>query len=239
MIVHWDICNAKHPPGTEIYRNDGLAFFEVDGAVQKKYCQDLCLISKLFIASKTLYDEVETFKFYVLCEITTEGYVIVGYFSKEKNPSKNNNLSCLLVLPMVQKMGYGRLLIDMSYELSRLEMRIGHPEHPLSDLGILAYRGYWRSSLLCYIREHRNYDRLNIKDMCLATRIAPVDIVNQLMLDNMIVLKGGVYSIKIGKRALKFPLSQCRRRFVDPSQLFWKPKPSAERLDPTKINNYV
>lgn len=238
LIVHWDHCTATHPPGNEIYRHDGVSFFEVDGAVQKKYCQDLCLISKLFIASKTLFAEVETFIFYVLCEITTEGFVIVGYFSKEKNPSKNNNLSCLLVLPMVQKMGYGRLLIDMSYELSRRELKVGHPEHPLSDLGILAYRGYWRGVLLCYLRKHRNSDRLSIKDMCLATRITPVDIVNQLMLDNIINFKGGVYSIKISKRALKFPLSQFRQRLVDPSKLVWKPQ-NIEHLDPTKINTYV
>ncbi|KAF1769182.1 hypothetical protein GCK72_000996 [Caenorhabditis remanei] len=239
LVIHWDHCTAKHPPGNEIYRDDGLAFFEVDGAVQKKYCQDLCLISKLFIASKTLYAEVETFIFYVLCEITTEGYVIVGYFSKEKNPSKNNNLSCLLVLPMVQKMGYGRLLIDMSYELSRIELRVGHPEHPLSDLGILAYRGYWRSSLLCYLREHRKFDRVNIKDISLATRITPVDIVNQLMFDKLITLKGGVYTLKTGKRALKFPLSQCRRRFVDPKKIIWRARPTKEYLDPTKCNSYV
>lgn len=239
LVIHWDHCTAKHPPGNEIYRDDGLAFFEVDGANQKKYCQDLCLISKLFIASKTLYAEVETFIFYVLCEITTEGYVIVGYFSKEKNPSKNNNLSCLLVLPMVQKMGYGRLLIDMSYELSRIELRVGHPEHPLSDLGILAYRGYWRSSLLCYLREHRKADRVNIKDISLATRITPVDIVNQLMFDKLIALKGGIYSLKTGKRALKFPLSQCRRRAVDPKKIIWRARPTKEYLDPTKCNSYI
>uniref|UniRef100_A0A1I7UL45 Histone acetyltransferase n=1 Tax=Caenorhabditis tropicalis TaxID=1561998 RepID=A0A1I7UL45_9PELO len=238
LVVHWDHCTSRHPPGNEIYRDDGISFFEVDGAYQKKYCQDLCLLAKLFIASKTLYDEVETFIFYVLCEITSEGYVIVGYFSKEKNPSKNNNLSCLLVLPMVQKMGYGRLLIDMSYELSRREHRVGHPEHPLSDLGILAYRGYWRSSLLCYIRSHRNSDRLSIKDICLATRITPVDIVNQMMIDKLITLKGTVYSIKVSKRALKFPLSQCRRRVVNPSKLVWKPRNTAG-LDPTKINSYI
>lgn len=239
LVVHWDHCTATHPPGNEIYRNDGISFFEVDGAVQKKYCQDLCLLAKLFIASKTLYEEVETFIFYVLCELTTEGFVIVGYFSKERNPSKNNNLSCLLVLPMVQKKGYGRLLIDMSYELSRRERKVGHPEHPLSDLGILAYRGYWRSSLLCYIRKHRNSDRLSIKDMALATRITPVDIVNQLMLDNIINFKNGVYSIKISKRALKFPLSQCRRRCIDTSKLAWQPITEVFDLDPNKANSYI
>ncbi|CAL2029640.1 unnamed protein product [Caenorhabditis brenneri] len=238
LVVHWENCTATHPPGNEIYRDDVVSFFEVNGAVQKKYCQDLCLLAKLFIASKTLYEEVETFKFYVLCELTTEGFVIVGYFSKENNPSKNNNLSCLLVLPMVQKMGYGRLLIDMSYELSRRERKVGHPEHPLSDLGILAYRGYWRSSLLCYIRKHKNSERMSIKEIALATRITPVDIVNQLMLDNIINFKNGIYSIKISKRALKFPLSNCRRRCIDTTKLAWQPT-NVDELDPNKLNSFI
>lgn len=33
---------------------------------------------------------------------------------QEKNPTKNNNLSCLLTLPSKQKSGYGKLLIDLS-----------------------------------------------------------------------------------------------------------------------------
>lgn len=238
LVAHWNQCIVSHPPGNEIYREDDLSFFEVEGILQPRYCRDLCLISKLFIASKTLYQEVETFTFYVLCERTPEGYVIVGYFSKERHPSKNNNLSCLLVFPTVQKKGYGRLLIDMSYELSRMEHRIGHPEHPLSDLGILAYRGYWRSSLLCYLRNHRKSDRISIKDICLATRIDQTDIVNQLMLDNIVNIKQGTYNIKLARRAMKYPLSQFRRRCIDPTKLVWKPKPNRIPLDPTKINLY-
>ena len=34
VIAEW-----QHPPGDEIYRKDGVAVFEVDGAVEKFYCQ--------------------------------------------------------------------------------------------------------------------------------------------------------------------------------------------------------
>ncbi|CAB3408018.1 unnamed protein product [Caenorhabditis bovis] len=238
--MHWENCDWRFPPGTEIYRDGNLAFFEVDGAKQKTYCRNLCLLAKLFISSKTLHYEVETFLFYILCEITTEGYVMVGYFSKEKNPSKNNNLSCLLTLPSGQKMGYGRYLIDMSYALSRLELRIGSPEHPLSDLGILAYRGYWRSSILCYLRSLRHTNHVTIKDISLSTRIHPVDVVNQMLKDRLLTCRNGNYYVKTGKRALKHPLSQLRRRTVDMSKLTWKPDPaSLSGLDPTRINHYV
>ena len=41
---HVNKCNWRHPPGTEIYRKDDLAVYEVDGNVNKIYCQNLCLL---------------------------------------------------------------------------------------------------------------------------------------------------------------------------------------------------
>lgn len=58
--------------------------FEVDGKANKVYCQNLCLLSKLFLDHKTLYYDVDPFLFYVLCEVDDEGAHVVGYFSKEK-----------------------------------------------------------------------------------------------------------------------------------------------------------
>ena len=40
--------------------------FEVDGNVNRIYCQNLCLLAKLFLDHKTLYYDVEPFLFYVL-----------------------------------------------------------------------------------------------------------------------------------------------------------------------------
>lgn len=36
----------QHPPGNEIYRHENLSVFEVDGAVSKIYCQNLCYLAK-------------------------------------------------------------------------------------------------------------------------------------------------------------------------------------------------
>ncbi|KAK6014308.1 MOZ/SAS family protein [Ostertagia ostertagi] len=116
------------------------------------YCRYLCLLAMLFISSKISHNEVATFLFYILTKNDENGCRIVGYFSKEKNPSRNNNLSCLLTIPNEQRNGYGHLLIDMSYQLSSIERKVGSPEHPLSDLGLFAYRKYWKSCILCYLR---------------------------------------------------------------------------------------
>ena len=46
------------------------------------YCQNICLLAKLFLDHKTLYFDVEPFLFYLLTEVDREGAHLVGYFSK-------------------------------------------------------------------------------------------------------------------------------------------------------------
>ncbi|KAJ1349235.1 hypothetical protein KIN20_004709 [Parelaphostrongylus tenuis] len=241
FFVHQDCCPRVTPPGIEIYRDSSstLSFFEVDGAVELTYCRNLCLFAMLFISSKTLHIEVGQFLFYILTVNDENGCRIVGYFSKEKNPSRNNNLSCLLTIPSEQRNGYGHLLIDMSYKLSEIERKIGSPEHPLSDLGLYTYRKYWKSSILCYLRSLKDSSSVSIKNMSLHTRIHPTDIVNELMRSNLLLLKDGNYFIKTWRLAYKLPLSMLRRRVVDSSRVRWTPKFDATKLDAFKINHYA
>lgn len=75
-------CDAKHPPGDEVYRDGSISVFEIDGRKNPVYCQNLCLLAKLFLGSKTLYYDVEPFLFYVMTEFNECGMHFVGYFSK-------------------------------------------------------------------------------------------------------------------------------------------------------------
>lgn len=111
---HMSKCLWRHPPATEIYRKDNLSVFEVDGNVNKIYCQNLCLLAKLFLDHKTLYYDVEPFLFYVLTINDRKGCHLIGYFSKEKLCQQKYNVSCIMTMPQYQRQGYGRFLIHFS-----------------------------------------------------------------------------------------------------------------------------
>lgn len=143
-------CKSRHPPGDEIYREGAVSVFEVDGRKNKIYCQNLCLLAKMFLDHKTLYYDVEPFLFYVMTEVDELGARFVGYFSKEKR-SMDNNVSCIMTLPVRQRKGWGQLLIDFSYLLSKKEGRTGSPEKPLSGLGAVSYKSYWRLTVFKYL----------------------------------------------------------------------------------------
>ncbi|XP_008181177.1 histone acetyltransferase KAT6B-like [Acyrthosiphon pisum] len=63
---HMRHCNWRTPPGTDIYKSGDLSVFEVDGKIDKTYCQTLCRLGKLFLDLKTLDYGVEPFLFYTL-----------------------------------------------------------------------------------------------------------------------------------------------------------------------------
>ncbi|KAI6185846.1 Histone acetyltransferase [Aphelenchoides besseyi] len=203
---HAQKCELSHPPGEEIYRKDKISFFEIDGRVNRTYAKHLCLLAKLFLDHKTLYYDTDPFLFYVMTEYRETGDHIVGYFSKEKESAEEYNVACILVLPAYQKRGYGRLLIEFSYELSKIEGKTGSPEKPLSDLGLLSYRSYWHNTIVETIL-HRIKDEkgelpklsemngedddldtkitISINDLCELTAIKKDDVVSTLQVNEM------------------------------------------------------
>ncbi|KAI5744974.1 hypothetical protein M8J76_007123 [Diaphorina citri] len=227
LFRHANKCVWKHPPGEEVYRKDKISVWEVDGKRFKPYCQNLCLLAKFFLDHKTLYDDVEPFLFYVMTICDSEGCHTVGYFSKEKNSFLNYNVSCILTLPPYQRQGYGRLLIDFSYLLTRTEGKIGSPEKPLSDLGLISYRSYWKDVLLEYLN-NLGGKQISIKDMSQEMAINAYDIVSTLQALGMMKYWKGKHIIlkrqdvldehEEKKKAMKLKIKE-----VDPSCLKWTP----------------
>ncbi|KAM7534807.1 hypothetical protein Aperf_G00000113311 [Anoplocephala perfoliata] len=178
---HMAKCQTYYPPGNEIYRCDNISIFEVDGQISKLYCQQLCILAKLFLDHKTLYYDVEPFLFYVLTILDPrEGFHLVGYFSKERRSMKYN-LSCIMVLPPYQKQAFGRFLIDFSFLLSRIEGVSGSPEKPLSDLGRLSYESYWKSIIIPLIfHDGELRSEISVQEIAVMTGIDVNDVTTTL-----------------------------------------------------------
>ncbi|KAH8914769.1 acyl-CoA N-acyltransferase [Atractiella rhizophila] len=151
--AHRKSCNHMHPPGKKVYQNGAHIIWEVDGAVNKLYCQCLCLFGKLFIDHKYVFFDVEGFKFYILTESIGSCDWPLGYFSKEKESYDNYNLACIVIFPPFQGRSYGTMLIEFSYELSKRQPGVaGTPERPLSELGLRAYLAFWSTEVLEFLR---------------------------------------------------------------------------------------
>ncbi|KAG2439926.1 hypothetical protein HXX76_004045 [Chlamydomonas incerta] len=228
MLRHMKKCTMRHPPGNEIYRNNSVCMFEVDGKKEKAFCQNLCYLAKLFLDHKTLYYDVDLFLFYILCEIDERGAHIVGYFSKEKCSEEGYNLACILTLPAYQRKGYGKFLISMSYELSKLEGKVGTPERPLSDLGRVSYHGYWTRELLAILKDTDG--SISIKELSEMTAIKPDDIINTFQTLGLIQYQKGQHVICAAPKLIEKHLKAAGGPglVVDPSKIVWTPY-NAER----------
>ncbi len=163
-----------------------MSVYEIIGEEHKLYCQNLCLIAKLFLDHKSIYFDVSPFRFYILTENDNNGKHIVAYFSKEISMETEFNLACIMVLPPYQRKGYGQFLISMSYHFSRMEGRICTPETPLSDLGKISYKSYWTNTILEVLLKNKGF--LSIKELCEQTGIKNEDIIYTLNELSLVIL---------------------------------------------------
>ncbi|KAJ4455036.1 putative Histone acetyltransferase esa1 [Paratrimastix pyriformis] len=226
-------------PGDEIYRHEGnLSFFEVDGDRERQYARNLCLLSRLFLDHKMLTWDVDP-----SCSTSSARRMnadaiwwdtsqrsgdssrgVGGADEKEAAGNYNYNLSCIMTLPPFQKKGYGKLLISFSYELSKKENKVGTPERPLSDLGLLTYRSYWEDVLveiLCNATEP-----LSLQDLSDMTCFTIDDVETTLKESHILQYRKGAHYFMLSprtidhhkKRVAKHPMPR-----IDPQALHWTP----------------
>ncbi|KAB5555337.1 hypothetical protein PHYPO_G00032610 [Pangasianodon hypophthalmus] len=155
------------------------------------------------------------------------GCHLVGYFSKEKNSFLNYNVSCILTMPQYMRQGYGKMLIDFSYLLSKVEEKVGSPERPLSDLGLISYRSYWKEVLLRYMYNFQGKE-ISIKEISQETAVNPVDIVSTLQSLQMLKYwKGKHLVLKRQDLIDDWKAKETKRgtsnKTIDPNSLKWTP----------------
>lgn len=228
---HRKKCSLLHPPGNEIYRDDNVSFFEIDGRRQRTWCRNLCLLSKLFLDHKTLYYDVDPFLFYCMTERTEHGHHLIGYFSKEKESAEGYNVACILTLPQYQRKGYGKLLIQFSYELSKVENKLGSPEKPLSDLGLLGYRAYWQEVIVDMLieRENDGAPMMSVEELGQSLAMTTNDVLHTLQNLNMLRYSNKNHVIVLTDAAAAQRDKQKEkerikgRRTIEADRLQWKP----------------
>uniref|UniRef100_A0A2K5Q7B2 Histone acetyltransferase n=1 Tax=Cebus imitator TaxID=2715852 RepID=A0A2K5Q7B2_CEBIM len=145
----------------------------------------------------------------------------------EKNSFLNYNVSCILTMPQYMRQGYGKMLIDFSYLLSKVEEKVGSPERPLSDLGLISYRSYWKEVLLRYLHNFQGKE-ISIKEISQETAVNPVDIVSTLQALQMLKYwKGKHLVLKRQDLIDEWIAKEAKRsnsnKTMDPSCLKWTP----------------
>ena len=223
----------RHPPGREVYRDaeQGVIVFEADGSVHRRFAESIALISKAFLEHKSLDYDTTPFVFYTVCFITQHGCVVAGYFSREKRNPEKFNLSCILTLPQHQGRGLGRFLVEMSYELSRREGRLGSPEKPLSDLGEKTYHSFWREAVLDALMPlaHLEGTPVKLSDIMMATGMVQADTVWALRALRMLDNRSQEITIHITPQMVSAHLEAKTRRVArgdvrfEASLLAWRP----------------
>ncbi|KAI9827094.1 MAG: hypothetical protein M1826_006458 [Phylliscum demangeonii] len=148
-------CPAREQPapGRKLYAKGRLSVYAVDGEEQVLFCQNLSLFATLFLETKSVCFDPADFTYHLLlrADHPAASPQIVAFFSKEKRSWDHNNVACILVFPPWQRKGYGTLLMELSYTLSRREGIMGGPEKPLSGPGRRAYLSFWAGAVARFV----------------------------------------------------------------------------------------
>jgi histone acetyltransferase HTATIP len=215
------------PPivGREIYRDDDkrIIITEAFGVDERAgpVCQRFTLLAKHFLDHKETFLDVESFTFYFLFEVDSEGLHFSGYFSRDRQSQCLTSLACIAVLPPYQSTGYGSLLIRLSYELLRRDSRVGSPERPFTVSGRQAFSAAWRRSVSAALVDAAVAgETLSLRRLAIRCGMIPCDLLATLESLDCVKERDGTKHLTISSQA-----SQCAKIpvkiAIDPSHLHW------------------
>ncbi|KAL2712082.1 Histone acetyltransferase MYST2 [Vespula squamosa] len=148
------------------------------------------------------------------------------------NPDFTEQLLLLASLARDKPFLYTTLFFKMKehkfcYLLTRVEKKIGSPEKPLSDLGLISYRSYWKDVLLQYLCNFGGKE-LSVKDISKEMAIDSYDIVSTLQALGMMKYWKGKHIILKKQDVIDDYKERVKRRGlvykeIDPECLKWNP----------------
>lgn len=116
----------------------------------------------------------------------------------------NNNLACILIFPPWQRQGLGKILMGVSYELSKREGYIGGPEKPLSELGSKGYVKFWQARIVNVILGLKRKSTLTVEELATLCWLLPEDTIAALkntdIMEQSNKAHGGLAVSKAGAR---------------------------------------
>ena len=145
-----------------------------------------------------------------------------------------NNVSCILVLPIHMRRGFGRTLIEFSYLLTKVEGRTGSPEKPLSDMGLVSYRSYWRGVLCKLLLRYREPSTdqpvkpPSIANIARETGMTPDDIISTLEGLRFFIRDPvtHTYALRLDYDYMKEYVEKQEKKIhihIEPEKLVWTP----------------
>ncbi|CCW61913.1 unnamed protein product [Phytomonas sp. EM1] len=206
LTIHMEgYCERLDPPGTLIYHDptSGRRVWYVDGAQHLHYARCISLLGNCFIESKLLRNDVDMYEFFIITLPRTalpyvpgshfenetqfkrsavsfdkakwSGHVVAGYFSRLKH-KPHHTLSCIVTLPMFQRMRLGSFMLDVAYALmvergqqcgcsqwcGCLKQDGGCISRPFSPHGESLLLSYWRRSLERLSRNRKHEANPNV-----------------------------------------------------------------------------
>lgn len=118
------------------------------------------------------------------------------------------------------------MLIEFSYLLTKVEEKTGSPEKPLSDMGLLSYRGYWRL-VMCYQLINQT-GKISIAQISENTGMTPDDIISALEGLRALVRDPvtKTYALRLDTAYFKEYIANHERKNqpeINPEALVWTP----------------